>query len=152
MSANTNNTTGKPAGFFDLHTSGLGYLNRVRMVPVKRGEAFMACTISALHGSADKPEYTTFDVRVSGGQAQEVIQMLWDDVMGKQRVLIGFKIGDIYPEAFTYEKDMGKHKKGEIGVMVKGRLLKVTFAKVNNEAVELPQAEQAPEQGTGTNG
>lgn len=156
----TTNTDNQSSGYFDLHTSGLGYLNRVRTVQVKKGEGFLACSISALRGSADAAEYTTFDVRVSGSQAKEAIKMLEADVNAKKAVIIGFKLGDTYPEVFTYEKDMGKHKKGDLGVMTKGRLLKVSFAKVDGAVVELPstqadaQAEAQPEQepATGTNG
>ena len=43
------------AQFFDLHTRGIGYLNRVREVTVKKGNPFMACTIAALRGDTDSP-------------------------------------------------------------------------------------------------
>lgn len=147
MNANTEST-----GYFDLHVSGLGYLNRVRTVQVRKGDAFLACSISALRGSASAAEYTTFDVRVSGSDAKEAIKLLEADVNAKKSVIIGFKLGDIYPEAFTYEKDMGKHKKGDVGVMTKGRLLKVTFAKIDGAAVVLPSTQSEQEPATGTNG
>ena len=35
--------------YFNLHTVGIGYLNRVREVQVRRGQPFMACDIAALH-------------------------------------------------------------------------------------------------------
>ena len=35
------------ATYFDLHTQGLGYLNRIREVTPSRGKAFLACTIAA---------------------------------------------------------------------------------------------------------
>ena len=38
--------------YFDLHITGIGYVNRIRTVPVKRGKSFYAVDISALHGSA----------------------------------------------------------------------------------------------------
>ncbi len=52
--------------FFNLHVEGVGYLNRVRTVDPKRGEAFLACDINALNGPADDVSYTRFDCRVSG--------------------------------------------------------------------------------------
>jgi len=145
------NTQDQSTGYFDLHVSGLGYLNRVRTVKVRGGD-FLACSISALRGDANDVEYTKFDVRVSGTKAKEAIKMLEADVNANKSVIIGFKLGDIYPEVFTYEKDGKYNKKGEVGVMLKGRLLKVDFAKVDGAAVVLPADNKAPEAGTGTNG
>ena len=47
----------KPKTHLDLHVNGIGYLNRVREVKVKKG-SFWACSITALHGSIDAPETT----------------------------------------------------------------------------------------------
>ncbi|WP_350617546.1 DUF3577 domain-containing protein, partial [Pseudomonas sp. HY7a-MNA-CIBAN-0227] len=41
------------AKFFDLHTTGIGYLNRIREVkPRGKGKPFMAVTVAALRGSS----------------------------------------------------------------------------------------------------
>ena len=37
--------------YFDLHTTGIGYLNRVREVTPEEGTPFLAVTIAAIHGS-----------------------------------------------------------------------------------------------------
>jgi len=121
--------------YFDLHTSGIGYLNRVRKVTPKRGEPFWAVDVSALHGSADAVQYTRFDCRVSGRKAQEIIQMLARSIKDKRKVLVGFKIGDIYPDLFTYQSG---DKEGQTGVSLKGRLLAIAWAKVDGEFVDLP--------------
>lgn len=34
--------------YFNLYTSGLGYLNRIREVTPKKGELFLCCDIAAL--------------------------------------------------------------------------------------------------------
>ena len=34
--------------YFNLYTSGLGYLNRIREVTPKKGEPFLCCDIAAL--------------------------------------------------------------------------------------------------------
>ena len=57
-------------------------------------------------------------------------------IAAEKTVIIGFKIADIYPEMFTFEKG---DRKGELGVSIKGRLLRVKFAKVNGESLDLPQ-------------
>ena len=133
------------SGYFDLHATGVGYLNRPRTVTPRKGEKFLACSISAMRGSADDVEYTKFDLRVSGGAAKEDIKFLESEVNANKAVIIGFKLGDFYPDAFVYEKG---DKKGETGVVLKGRLLKVTFAKVDGKAVELPSMQKAAATGT----
>ena len=69
----TNNTINE---YFDLHTTGVGYVNRIREVTPKQGDAFMACTIGALRGSKSAVEYSYFDCRVSGAEASKVIRRL----------------------------------------------------------------------------
>ncbi len=43
----TNNSETK---YFDLHTTGIGYLNRVREVPVRRGEPFLPSKLPPFMG------------------------------------------------------------------------------------------------------
>ena len=130
------------SSFFNLHVEGVGYLNRVRTVKPKKGQEFLACTVSAMRGSTDDIAYTRFDCRVSGTEAQKIVRRLESDVAAERTVIIGFKIADIYPELFTFEKG---EKKGQPGVSIKGRLLRVKFAKVNGEAVDLPQPARSNE-------
>ena len=125
--------------YFNLIVEGVGYLNRVRTVKPKNGDEFLACTVSAMRGSVASVDYTYFDCRVSGADAKRAVKLLQDDVNDQKPVLIGFKISDIYPEAFTFEKG---ERAGQQGLSVKGRLLRVKFAKVNGEAVGLPESEQ----------
>lgn len=130
------------SSFFNLHVEGVGYLNRVRTVKPKKGQEFLACTVSAMRGSTNDLGYTKFDCKVSGAEAQKIIKLLELDVEDEKPVIIGFKIGDIYPELFTFEKG---DRKGQQGVSIKGRLLRVKFAKVNGVAVDLPQSAQVSE-------
>ena len=53
----------------------------------------------------------------------------------QNKVLIGFKLGDLYAESFTYKR--GK-RAGQIGISLKARLLQVHWAKVNGEKHPLP--------------
>ena len=126
--------------FFDLHASGVGYLKRVRLVEPKRGKPFLAVDISALHGSIDDVEYTRFDCRVSGSEAKDTIISLKDAIEDKDtKVLVGFKVGDLYTETFTYKK--GKNA-GQMGVSLKARLLRIYWAKVNGKRWPLPSHEE----------
>lgn len=126
------NTNKSEARFFDLHITGLGYLNRVREVPIRKGEPFMACDIVALHGDADSPEKTRFDCKVSGAEAEQLIRRCQAAVNAEKKVLIGFRLGDLNPETFVYQ---GGAKKGETGISLKARLLFISWIKVDGEMV-----------------
>jgi len=116
--------------YFDLHTAGIGYLNRVREVTPKEGKPFLSITLSALRGSVDNAQYTHFECHVSGKQAQEIVRQLKPSVEGKKKVLIGFTLSDLYAESFIYKKG---DKAGESGVSLKARLLRLSWAKVNGQ-------------------
>jgi len=129
-------------GYFDLHTRGIGYLNRTRWVDTKgrggrRGTPFLACSINALHGDANDPNTSLFDCRVSGSDAQKIIQAVMPSVEKKEKVIVGFVIGDIY--AHTYERKVRENGKDtgavEAACLIKGRLLQVTYVKVGDEVV-----------------
>ena len=124
------------SSYFNLHVEGVGYLKRVRTIKPKKGQEFLACHVAALRGSDSDVSYTKFDCRVSGADAQEVVKRLEADVTAEKAVIIGFRIADIYPEMFTFEKG---DRKGQPGVAIKGRLLRIKFAKVNGESIDVPQ-------------
>lgn len=125
-------TISSEKSYFDLHITGLGYLNRIREVKPKKGDAFLACDIAALNGPSDKPEYRRFDVRVSGSEAQHLIRRCVPAVEAERKVLIGFRLGDLWTDIFTYSK--GK-RVGEQGVSLKARLLFVSWIKVDGQLV-----------------
>lgn len=123
----SNNETTK---YFDLHTNGIGYLNRVREVTPEEGTPFLSVTIAALRGSVDNVQYTHFECHVSGKKAQEIVRQLKSAVEGKLKVLIGFTLSDLYAESFTYKNG---DKAGETGVSLKARLLSIAWAKVDGQ-------------------
>lgn len=140
MSQNTSSS------YFDLHTTGVGYLNRFREVTVRRGQPFHAVEINALHGASDQVEYTRFDCRLTGSEAVLAVRKIADRINlrgpnGKSahRVLCSFKIGDVYP-------DLYKKADGSPAVVLKGRLLRVDWIKVDGEVVyTAPKPHQAVE-------
>ena len=123
--------------YFDLYTTGIGYLNRVREVTPKEGSPFWSVTIAALRGSVDDVQSTYFECRVSGQQAQKLVQQLKEPVEGELKVLIGFTLSDLFAEAFTYKNG---DKAGETGVSLKARLLRVGWAKVDGQPFYKDQA------------
>jgi CRISPR/Cas system-associated endoribonuclease Cas2 len=121
--------------FFDLHVTGIGYLNRVREVPVRRFQPFLAVDISALHGDSEEVQYTRFDCRVSGSDAKRIIEQLKPLIDNSQnKVLVGFRLGDLYADTFTYTSG---DKAGQTGVSLKARLLRIDWVKVNGQPFEI---------------
>jgi len=131
---NSQNTTSQEAKYFDLHATGIGYLNRVREVPVKRSQPFLAVDISALHGDSEDIQYTRFDCRVSGSDAKTIIEQLMPVINDDNKVLIGFKLGDLYVDTFTYKSG---DKAGQTGVSLKARLLRIDWVKVNGKPFDI---------------
>lgn len=123
MNNSTNQTaTQQTKSFFDLHVRGIGYLNRVREVPVKKGPSYLSCTIAALRGAIGDVSYTKFDCNVVGEEAKKIVEQHMD-LAETQKVLVGFKLGDPRmsdDDIFTYKSGA---KAGQFGAIAKARLL-----------------------------
>lgn len=133
-------STNETMKYFDLHTTGIGYLNRIREVTPKEGAPFLSITIAALRGSVDNAQYTHFECRVSGKQAQELVRQLKPAVAGNAKVLIGFTLSDLYAESFTFKSG---DKTGETGISLKARLLRIAWAKVDGQPFYTAQDDAA---------
>jgi len=118
--------------YFDIHTTGLGYLSRIREVKPKKGEAFLACTVAALAGCSDDIEYRYFDTKVVGAEAIALVNRCQEAVERDDKVLITFCIGDIWVDPFVYDKGP---KQGQTGFSLKGRLLSIKSIKINGKLV-----------------
>ena len=59
--------------YFNLTTTGIGYLSNVREVKGQNG-SFLTCVINALSGPVDSPEYTRFDCTISGKETIDLIE------------------------------------------------------------------------------
>ena len=134
--ANTNQASANQ--YFDLHTTGIGYLSRVRTVDLKakgrnKAQSFLACSIAAFFGESNNVNYTYYDVKVVGEKAIEVVNDLMEAANDKDRkVIIVFSLGDLYVDTFTYTKG---ENAGKVGFQLKGRLLKIKMAKVDGQVV-----------------
>ncbi|MGP3791615.1 STY4534 family ICE replication protein [Pseudomonas sp. B392_1p] len=136
----TQNTSEEPK-YFDLHARGIGYLNRIREVQVRRGPGFMACDIAALYGPADAAQYTRFDCKVSGAEAERLVRRCWDAVNAQKKVLVAFRIGDLWVDPFLYEKG---EKTRQPGASLKARLLYLGWIKIDGQLVY--KAEPRPQE------
>lgn len=122
--------------YFDLHTTGVGYLNRVREVNPDNGSPFLAVTVAALHGKSTDVNRTYFDCAVYGEHAQRSVKELKTAVDADKKVLIGFTLSNLTAESFTFQQG---DKAGQTGINLRARLIRVAWAKVNGEKVSLPQ-------------
>ena len=127
--------------YFDLHTSGLGYLSRAREVKPRRSSPFLAVDVTAIHGRADDVQRVRFDAKVAGSEAQKVIRDLMGEINGDRKVLAAFKLGDIYVDTFVYDNG---DRAGETGVSLKTRLLRLAWVKVDGEVVYRAPLDAAP--------
>jgi len=125
-------TTSNETQYFDLHVTGVGYLNRIREVKPKKGEPFLACDIAALNGPKDDVSYVRFDTRVSGADAQHLIRRCENAVKADRKVLIGFRLGDLWTDTFTYSKG---ERAGQQGFSLKARLLFISWIKIGKQLV-----------------
>jgi len=126
----TNETSNETSKYFDLHTQGIGYLNRIREVTPKEGTPFLSVTIAALRGSVDNVQYTHFECRVSGKKARELVRKLESVIEDSSKVLVGFTLSDLFAETFTFKNG---DKAGETGISLKARLLRIAWAKVDGQ-------------------
>ncbi|MBJ9677894.1 DUF3577 domain-containing protein [Burkholderia gladioli] len=126
--------------FFNFHATGIAYLNRVREVKPRTGRPYLAASLSVLVGPKDNVQYSFVEVIVSGTEAIKVVEDLMQDSNDDNtKVLISFRVGDLFANAFKYEH--GK-RAGELGSNIRSRLIKVFWAKVNSELVyEAPKVD-----------
>lgn len=59
--------------YFNLYTSGLGYINRVCTVTPTRGEPFLCCDLAALCRASDAVEYVRFGCKVTVNEARKLL-------------------------------------------------------------------------------
>ena len=131
-------TPSNQKSYFDIHTSGIGYIQRAREVPVKGGrkaQPFLARTIAALVGPANDPILRYFDVKVSGTEAKKLVQNYIGVDDPKHRPLVRFRLGDLWVDPFI--RPSGEHK-GKAAASLKARLLKAELI----DRAELVQVEQ----------
>ncbi|HDR1436516.1 TPA: DUF3577 domain-containing protein [Pasteurella multocida] len=129
----TTQTQQNSVKYFDLHTYGVGYLNDIRQVKPKKGNPFWACRIAALVGETENPEYRFFDCNIVGAEAETLIKKCIDAVAAEKKVLISFVLGDLWTDTYVVSKDTKYHKKGDVVVALKSRLLRVKMIKINGE-------------------
>ncbi|CAM2175042.1 DUF3577 domain-containing protein [Burkholderia orbicola] len=142
------NQSVEPRKYFDLHLRGLGYLSRVRDVASRgngrsKAKPFLACSISAFHGDPNVDNgivYLPLDLIVSGEKAKEAVRSVMDDANDRDvKVLVAFRSGDHYIRTF----ERTGNRAGETGSVLKGRLLKLFWIKVDGQEVWRDEGDDA---------
>lgn len=125
-------TSDKPE-FFNFHAKGVAYLNRAREVEVENGDPYLSCTLAVLTGPKSKVKYRYVDCRVVGEKAEELVQKYLSIINDEDRkVLAGCRIGDLWTDAFIFQKGP---KQGKPGANLKGRLLFLEWIKIDGQYV-----------------
>lgn len=121
-------STKEESRYYDLYTSGLGYVNSVKDVEPEQGMPFLAVRISALRGDVTALQRTNFNCIAMGLKTIDFVRQLEPEVNAGKRVLIGFKLSDIYPQVFFFDRGP---RTGRPGVDLRGRLIRIDWARVN---------------------
>ena len=92
-------TTSTEKSYFDLHITGLRYLNRIRRSEAQEGTMRSPGLrhLRPLNGPGDDVSYVRFDTRVSGSEAQRLVRRCIDARRREKKVMIGFRLGDLGP-------------------------------------------------------
>jgi hypothetical protein len=116
----------------ELITHGIGYLNRPKEVTPKAGDPFLACSVGALAGPVDDPEYRYIDSIVATTEAQHLVRRCVQAVEAESKVLIAFRLNDMKADAFIRTK--GDHA-GEPGVSLESTLIGISLIKIDGQQV-----------------
>lgn len=122
----------KTSKYINLITDGIGYLNRIRDIQPRRGDSFLCCDINAVYGPTGDVSYQRFDLKVSGSDAEHLVRRCQEAVVAGSKVLVGFRIGDLWVDQFTYSRG---ERAGQTGVSLKGRLLFIRFINIDGQRV-----------------
>jgi len=117
---------------FEIITRGVGYANGFYTHISQDGELIRTCKIAAIHGSADKPDYTYFDTTVNDENIIGLLAQYNDAFKEKRKIVLAFTVKDLYPETFIYSSG---EKQGETGCNSKGILNKISMIRIEGHQV-----------------
>ena len=132
--SNTNQTP----KYFNVITSGIGYLNRARIVSPNGGKSFLAVTVALMEGSPDDVRYVYLDQIVKGEKAKALVTEHMDAICDDNtKVIAAVECGSLRVAPFIYER--GNHK-GKPGAALKSSLLKISYLKIGGNVVHLDKS------------
>ncbi|GKV93162.1 hypothetical protein PEC301645_06090 [Pectobacterium carotovorum subsp. carotovorum] len=131
---------------YELVTRGIGYLNRPKDVTPKNGDPFLACTLGALAGPVEEPEYRYINTIVTTPEAQHLVRRCVQAVEAERKVLVAFRLNDM--KADPYLRTKGDHA-GEPAASLESKLIHIGLIKIDGQLV-YPSASQTPSSGHAT--
>ena len=118
--------------YFNLLTTGVGYLNQIREVTPESGMPFLVVKIAALRGKPNNIRKTYFSAIVSGAHAHEWINLVADDVIQERKVLLRFRLSDLEGVIHTPEES---NPDASSFVSLRSRLIGVDWVRVDGKVV-----------------
>jgi hypothetical protein len=119
--------------YYDLHSFGLGYVNRLRKVTPRRADPFYSCDIAAMHGPNDEVQYCRIDTKIVSQDVEQLLRGHEDTIhRNDTRLLVKFRVGDLWIDYFTYATNhTDPERAGKLGVVLKGRLFNIPWSKAS---------------------
>lgn len=144
---NTDQSDKTEDGYFNLITTGVGYLSRYRVIKPANGDSYVRVNISALEGPKNEPSYVYFDNSIAGKTALQLCQELQPAIDDRDtKVLVGFSLGSARP--ISYVPTSGKHK-GKQQTKIDARLLSLDWVRLKEKGGDYElvyERDKTPEQ------
>jgi hypothetical protein len=132
----------KVSEYYNLNTTGIAKITSTRKVTPKGGKTYMAATLLAMQGAPDNARTVRYSVRAVTKDAAAALETLHNlkaqgtksesNNIRHNDVTASFVVGDVSPDTYTYKDKEGNERMASI---VKGRLLGIGWARVDNEDV-----------------
>ena len=124
------------ANYFNFTAEAACYLNEIKWVQPRNGNAYIAIRASILEGLDGKNKIAC-DLTIRGQQADEVLQMfadVWPQGYGSRspKWFAGIRIGSLNSKSFF-------RGNGQPGSTLSGRLLAIKWLKIDGEPVDIPE-------------
>lgn len=124
------------ANYFDFTAEAACYLNEIKWVQPRNGNAYIAIRASILEGLDGKNKIAC-DLTIRGQQADEVLQMfadVWPQGYGSRspKWFAGIRIGSLNSKSFF-------RGNGQPGSTLSGRLLAIKWLKIDGEDMDIPE-------------
>ena len=130
MSSDKDNST---QTYFSFIATGVAYVNRVKQILPQAGghdfTPYWTANLAVLVSEGNDVQYRHIDCTIPAEEAVKLICLYSAEANDpKSKVLCGFRVANLRAETFT-------RNNGDIVSSLKGRLIKVSWMKVNNRKV-----------------
>jgi len=119
--------------YFDFITTCVAYVNRVKQIfPQAGGRVFTpywTAKLAVLVSKGSDVQYRFIDCTIPAEEAEKLVCLYMAEANNQEsKVLAGVRLSDLHAETFT-------KKDGKVVPCLKGRLIKISWLKVNGRMV-----------------